>query len=276
MMTATTLPQVHRPETTRPITLDVARSEWTKLRSVRSTYWTFAAAIVSMVGIGAIFALIFANNYSGMSAAEKAIFNPTSVSLDGYLFAQLAIGVLGAIVVTSEYATGMIRTTFMAVPNRRLVLVVKAALFAGITAVIGVVSSFAAFFIGQAILSGQAPTASISDPGVLRSVVGAGLYLAVLGLLALGLGVLIRRTAGAIAAVFGILLVLPVAVSALGSSFDTVSKFLPSIAGQALFHTAQPGQHLPLLSPWTGFAVFGAYALATLAAGAVVVTRRDA
>jgi hypothetical protein len=263
MMTATTLPQVHRPETSRPITLDVARSEWTKLRSVRSTYWTFAAAIVSMVGIGAIFALIFANNYSGMSAAEKAIFNPTSVSLDGYLFAQLAIGVLGAIVVTSEYATGMIRTTFMAVPNRRLVLVVKAALFAGITAVIGVVSSFAAFFIGQAILSGQAPTASISDPGVLRSVIGAGLYLAVLGLLALGLGVLIR-------------LVLPVAVSALGSSFDTVSKFLPSNAGQALFHTAQPGQHLPLLSPWTGFAVFGAYALATLAAGAVVVTRRDA
>ena len=161
------------------------------------------------------------------------------------MFAQLAIGVLGVIIVTSEYATGMIRTTFAAVPNRRLVLGVKAALFAGITAVVGVVSSFVAFFIGQAILSGKAPHAAIGDPGVLRSVVGAGLYLAVLGVLALDLGVIIRRTAGAIAAVLGIVLVLPVVVGALGSSFNAVSKFLPSTAGQAIFHTAAPGQTCP-------------------------------
>jgi hypothetical protein len=162
------------------------------------------------------------------------------------------------------------------VPNRRLVLAVKAALFAGITAVVGVVSSFAAFFIGQAILSGKAPHAAIGDPGVLRSVVGAGLYLAVLGVFALGVGVIIRRTAGAIAAVLGIVLVLPVVVGALGSSFDTVSKFLPSTAGQAIFHTAAPGQNLPTLSPWTGFAVFVVYAIVTLAAGATLLARRDA
>ena len=274
MMTVTALPHLPRPVTTRPLALDVARSEWTKLRSVRSTYWTFAAAIASMMGIGAIFALIFANQYSGLSVAEKATFNPTSVSLNGYLFAQLAIGVLGAIVVTSEYATGMIRTTFAAVPNRRLVLAVKAGVFAAITAVVGVVSSFGAFFIGQAILSGNTPHASIGDPGVLRSVVGAGLYLAVLGVLAVGIGVLIRRTAGAVAAVVGIFLVLPIVVAAIGTPAGTVSKYLPSAAGQAIFHTAAPGQHS--LSPWLGFAIFVGYAIATLAVAATLLMRRDA
>jgi hypothetical protein len=271
-MTAT-LTHVPRPETTRPVALDVARSEWTKLRTVRSTYWTFTAAIASMIGLGAIFALVFANQYSGLTAAEKAVFNPTSVSLNGFLFAQLAIGVLGAIVITSEYGTGMIRTTFAAVPDRRLVLAVKAAVFAGVTAVVGIVSSVAAFFIGQAILSGNTPTAAITDPGVLRSVIGAGLYLTVLGVLALALGVIIRRTAGAVAAVVGLFLVLPLVVAAIGTPANTISKFLPSSAGQAIFRTAQAGQHM--LSPWVGFGIFVAYAVATLAAAATLLARRD-
>lgn len=268
------LPRLARPDTTRPVAVDVVRSEWTKLRTVRSTYWTFAATIGAMLGLGALLAFVFANRYSGMSVIEKATFNPTSVSLSGVLFAQLAIGVLGVLAITSEYGTGMIRTTFAAVPNRRLVLAAKAVVFGTVAAIVGIVTSFGAFFVGQAILSGSAPTAALGDPGVLRSIIGAGLYLAVLGIFAVGLGVLIRKTAGAIATFVGFVLVLPIVVAAFGTAANGVAKFLPSEAGQAIFHTAMRGQ--TSLSPWTGFGVLVLWAVAALGAGAFMITHRDA
>jgi ABC-type transport system involved in multi-copper enzyme maturation permease subunit len=263
-----------RPDTTRRIVPDVMRSEWTKLRSVRSTYWTLLVAAVAMIGLSALLCSLYVGRYGSLRTVDKATFNPTSFSLNGSLLAQLAIGVLGVLVITAEYSTGMIRTTFSAVPQRNTVLGVKAAVF-GVTAlVVGLISSFAAFFVGQAILSSKHIGASITDPSVLRSVVGSGLYLAVLGLLAFGIGALIRHTAGAIAAVFGLIFVLPGIVLALPASWsDAISKYLPSNAGNAIFHTNSVRSSL---SPWTGFGVFCAYAAVALIAAAIAINRRDA
>ncbi|MCU1429927.1 MAG: transporter permease [Actinomycetia bacterium] len=270
--TTTVLPSLTRPDSARRIAPDVIRSEWTKFRSVHSSYWTLLVAAVAMVGLSAILCAIYVGRYASLSAVDKATFNPTSFSLNGILLAQLAVGVLGVLIITAEYSTGMIRATLAAVPQRRTVLAAKGAVFAAATAVVGIVSSFGAFFVGQSILSSKHIQAHFSDPGVLRAVFGGGLYLAVLGLLALGIGVLIRHSAGAIAAVFGLLFVLPGIVLALPSSWG-ISKFLPSNAGSAIFHTV-PDQSS--LSPWVGFGLFCAYAAVALIAAGFVFQRRDA
>jgi ABC-2 type transport system permease protein len=273
--TAPVLPGLARPDINRPIAPDVVRSEWTKFRTVRSTYWTLFVAAVAMVGLSAILTAVYVGRYSTLSLADKLTFNPTSFSLNGILLAQLAIAVLGVLFITAEYGTGMIRATFASVPQRRSVLAAKAVVLAGATAVAGIVSSFAAFFVGQSILSSKHIQAHIGDPGVLRSVLGAGVYLAVLALLALGLGALIRHTAGAIATIFGLIFVLPGLVFALPSSWsNAISKFLPSNAGAAMFRTVRGGG--PTLSPWVGFALFCGYAAAALIAAGIVVSRRDA
>jgi ABC-2 type transport system permease protein len=269
-------PPPARPGRSRPIGLDLARCEWIKLGTVRSTYWTLLATTVGMVGFGALLTAAYARHYSSANAAGKAAFDPAAYSLSGFFLAQLAIGVLGVLVITSEYATGSIRSTFAAAPQRGAVLTAKAAVFGAVAAAAGMASSFAAFFTGQAILAGKDLQARIGDPGVIRSVIGAGLYLAVLGLLALGLGTLIRRTAGAIAALTGLVLILPVLVQGLPAPWQAhITKYLPSAAGQAIIGRtkfAPPGH---LLSPWAGFALFCLYALAALIAAAVILNRRD-
>jgi ABC-2 type transport system permease protein len=178
------------------------------------------------------------------------------------------------LVISAEYSTGMIRTTFSAVPTRDTVLRVKAAVFGATAAVVGLISSFIAFFVGQAILSSKHIGASIGDPNVLRAVIGAGLYLAVLGLFALGIGALIRHTAGAIATLFGLIFVLPGIVLALPTSWsNAISKYLPSNAGEAVFRTVTDRASL---SPWVGFGLFCAYTALALIAAGVVIKRRDA
>ncbi|MEA2297955.1 MAG: type transport system permease protein [Solirubrobacteraceae bacterium] len=254
---------------------DVVRSEFTKLRSVRSTYWTLFAAILFVIGLAVIGALVVSGNYAHFGAREKADFNPTRLSLVGVNLAQIAIGVLGVLVITSEYATGMIRATLGAVPQRRLVLAAKALVFALTALVVGTVASFIAYFIGQAILSGQHLQSSIGDPQVLRAVFGGGLYLAVLGLLGLGLGAIIRVSAGAISALFGILFVLPIiSTVALPQSWqDTINPYLPGDAGRQIFAVTHDATSL---GPWAGFGVFCIYAVIALAVAAVLINRRDA
>jgi ABC-2 type transport system permease protein len=271
---APTTPHRARPRDRRPLLLDVLRSEWTKLRSVRSTYWTLAAAAAVTIGLGAILSLFYINNYTTMSAADRAGFEPTSYALSGLFLAQLAVGVLGALVITGEYGTGMIRTTFAAVPQRRLVLGAKAIVFTAVTLVTGVVSCLVGFFLSQAILSTHHLQTTIGAPGVLRAVIGGGLYLAVLGLLAFGLGAIIRHTAGAISAVFGLILVVPTIALFLPSSWSNeISPYLPSNAGRAVFSVGHP---IHSLAPWTGLALFCAYAAATLLVAGFLLTRRDA
>jgi ABC-type transport system involved in multi-copper enzyme maturation permease subunit len=247
-------------------------SEWIKLRSLRSTVYTLLAAIVMTVGLGMLFAGVTANRWAQLDPPERAQFDPTGVSLRGVFLAQLAIGVLGVLLISGEYSTGMIRATLAAVPKRLPVLWAKAGLFSVVAAVLMIAASFAAFLGGQALLGSHSTT--LAAAGVARAVVGAGLYLTVVGLLGVGLGFIIRNTAGAIATLFGLLLVLPVLGAVLPSSWAKhIVPYLPSNAGQAVMSVHQaPGD----LAPWTGFAVFCGYAAAAIIAAAILLKRRDA
>jgi ABC-2 type transport system permease protein len=253
----------------------VLGSEWTKLMSVRSTVWTLLVTALVGVGLGAIVTSAQAARFSGRSLAAQAAFDPTRSSLAGVLFAQLAIGVLGVLIVSAEYSTGTIRATLSAVPRRPLVLLAKVVLFGAVVLVVGEAVSFVAFLIGQRILSGKTPTASLSDPTVVRAVVGAGLYLAVLGLFALGLATIIRHTAAAISTFVGVLFILPIIADVLPSSFTSdIGRFLPAEIGTVMlsahYHGSDP------FGPWTSFALLCAYAVATLVVGGVLLVRRDA
>jgi ABC-type transport system involved in multi-copper enzyme maturation permease subunit len=242
---------------------------------VRSTYWTLFVTVLAMVGLGALFTARY--RIEALSPAERATFDPTAFSLSGVFMAQLAVAVLGVMLISSEYATGSIRTTFTAAPQRWEVLTAKAVVLAAVVVVVGIVTSFATFFLGQRILATKGLEAHIGDPGVLRAVIGAGLYLTVVGLLALGLGTLIRRTAGAIAVVVALLFILPGLVGALPTSWQTAATgYLPSNAGQAIIgHTRFAARGTLLLPPWTGFGVFCAYAAGALLVAALVLSRSD-
>jgi ABC-2 type transport system permease protein len=255
---------------------NVLASEWTKIRSVRSTYWTLLAGAVLTVGLSAIICAVVASQYAGMKAADRASIDPASLSTSGGALAQLAIAVLGVLVITSEYGSGMIRTTFAAVPQRVVVLFAKAAVFTAVILAVVTPACFLAFFAGQAILSTKHIGVALGAPNALRTVVGTALYLAILGLFALGTGALIRKTAGAITAVVGMLFVLPALTGLLPSSFAHVEKFLPTNAGQAILSgPARPGAP-ESLSPWLGMGVFFLWAAAVLAAAAYAMVHRDA
>ena len=253
----------------------VLGSEWTKLVSVRSTVWTLLITAIAGVGIGAIVTSAQAARFSSRSIASQLAFDPTRSSLAGLLFAQLALGILGILMVSGEYSTGTIRATLAAAPRRPLVLVAKVVLFATTALVVGEIVSFAAFGLGQRILLGKTPTASLGDPSVLRAVLSGGLYLAALGLFALGLAVIIRHSAAAISTYVGVLLILPIIADLLPSSFSSdVSRFLPADIGTVMLSAHYHGNDP--FGPWLSFGLLGAYAAVALIVGAFLFVRRDA
>jgi hypothetical protein len=268
----TTVPQA-LPGAGRVTQLRVARSEWTKLRSVRSTRWALLAAVVFTIGIGAIASAVVAHQWPTMSASDRAGIHPLDPILPGVQLAQLAIGVLGVLVISAEYSTGMIRASLTAVPKRLPVLWAKAAVYGLVTLVLMTATVFVTFFVGQALLSGRIDV-SLSAPGVLRAVFGAALYLTVVAIFGVGLGAIIRNTAGGVAAFAGIMFVLPPLFAVLPASWgDAAVPYLPLIAGQAVMSVHHGDQSL---SAWPGFAVLCGYALAALALGAISLLRRDA
>lgn len=274
-MTATTVPSTtYGPPSRLRVFTASTRSEWTKLRSVRSTMWTLLATVGLAIGFGALIGASQMSSWDNLDPAERLRFDPTSFSLSGLFLAQLAVGVLGVIVVTSEYATGQIRATFGATPQRLTVLAAKATTFVGVVLATGLVTSFSAFFVGQAIYASKGLDASIGDPGVLRAVVGGALYLTGIGLLGVGVGSLLRRTAGATSALVALLFIVPLVAGFLPSSFqETIGKYLPAQAGMAMFNVIPDPM---ALDPWTGFAVLLTYGTTTLAIGGAVLVRRDA
>ena len=277
--------------------LGTVRSEFTKIRSVRSTYWTLLALVLACVGIGALFSwgqtqrlthLDSGRNFRGahvppgVAAAVAAEIHRSaaSISLFGLLIGQLIIIVLGALTISSEYSTGMIRTSLTAMPRRGTVFAAKGVVFGAVALVVGLVTSFLAFFIGQAILSSQHVSTTLGQPEVLRTVIGGGLFLAVCGLLSYGLGAMLRHTAGAIAAGIGFMFVLwilsqflPGPPSGWFGQAD-IDKWIPFNAGSAIWEHQANG--LNPFSPWIGFAVFCAYAAVAVIGGLVVFLRRDA
>jgi ABC-2 type transport system permease protein len=253
--------------------LRVFKSEWTKLRSVRSTYWSMFATLLFIIGIGILVCVIFNARWPHLSVHERANFRPLRANLAGVNFAQLAIGVLGVLVITAEYSTGMIRATFSAVPKRLPVLWAKTVVFAAVAFLLTLPAIFIVFFAGQAILSGQHINITISHPGVLRALIGAALYLMVMGVFGLGLGAILRSTAGGISALAAIVFVLPPIISLFPTSFaNSVDPYLPSNAGGAVW-TITPGSNT--LAPWAGFAVFCGYAVASILLAAILMVRRD-
>jgi ABC-2 type transport system permease protein len=251
---------------------NVIRSEFAKFFTVRSTYWMLAAAIVFNVGLAAALAIFVPG---ALSAQDMAAVDPTRLSLGGIHLSQVAFGVLGVLIITGEYGTGAIRTTFAAIPQRRRVLAAKAIVFSTTTLVLGILSSFAAFLVFQALLSGDALRTTLGDPGVLRAVFGGGLYVTVLGLLGLGLGAIVRSSAGAISALLGLLFVPPLLTGLLPPAWQaTIRPYVPMEAGSQIFIVVN---HEPnSLDPWTGFGFFALYAAIALTIGFVLIRHRDA
>jgi ABC-2 type transport system permease protein len=270
----TLTPSIPRLPSTGKVTFArVLLSEWTKLRSVRSTRWSLLAAFVLTIGVAALACGVVANHWPHMNAHDRADFHPLEVNLVGVQIAQLALGVLGVLVITGEYSTGMIRATMTAVPRRLPVLWAKAVVFGLVSLLLTVPATLLAFVVGEAILSRRHIDVAFSSPGVARVVVGAALYLTVIGLLGLGLGAVVRNTAGGIAAFAGILFVLPPLMNVLPTSWNNAaSPYLPLGAGQAVMALTR-GDHQ--LAPWTGFGLLCAYALASLLVGSVVLAKRD-
>jgi ABC-2 type transport system permease protein len=253
---------------------DVLLSEWIKFRSVRSTFWALTVTVVLGIALGALISAVTAHSYAKFSVSEKLSWDPTGVSGAGMAIAQLAIAVLGVLCISSEYSSGMIRTSLIAVPKRGRVLAAKSLVFAVVTFVVGEVTSFAAFFAGQALISGHAPHAALGDPGVARAVVGAGLYLAALAVLSVAAGTLLRHPAAAIACMMAVVLVLPLIAQALPDSWrNPVTEFWPTQAGSQItgvYHSAHT------LQPWPGFGVMCLFVAIVYAVAWTLLDRRDA
>jgi len=253
----------------------VLLSEWTKFRSLRSTVYTLLAAVVLSIGIGALFSAVSASQYHTFSPADKASFDPVSTSLNGMVFAQLAIGVLGVLLISGEYSTGMIRSSLTAVPRRLPVLWAKLGVFAGVVFSVTLVTSFVSFFLGQALLSSEHLNVAISAPGALRSVIGTALYATVAGMIGMALGGLLRNTAAGISPFAAVFFVIPPLTDLLPSSWSShFVQYLPSNAGEVLFGGARGLAHP--LAPWTGFGLLCAYAVVMIGFAAWRLRRADA
>jgi ABC-2 type transport system permease protein len=253
---------------------DALRSEWTKLRSVRSTFWALTVTVVLGVGLGAAISAAAARGYAKSSASGKLSWDPTALSLAGIGIATLAIAVLGVLCISSEYSSGMISTSLIAVPRRGRVLAAKSLVFAAVTFAVGEATSFTAFFAGQALISGHAPHAALGDPGVARAVVGAGLALTALAVLSVATGALLRHPAAAIACMIAVLFVLPGIVQALPDSWrNPVTEFWPTLAGGDLTNVHHAAH---TLQPWPGFGVMCLFVAIVYAIAWTLLNRRDA
>ena len=227
-----------------------------------------AAVLAATVAADVSLVLIF--------PAAVPSFDATQQSLAGLYVGQLVIAALGALTITSEYSTGMIRTSLAVQPRRGVVFAAKAVVFAAVTLVTGLIASFGSFFVGQALLSRAHLSATLGEPNVLRAVIGGALFLTACGMLAYGLGALLRHTAGAISAAIGLLFVLTVLVQFLPQSWqNSVDKWMPALAGSQIWATkVSSGAHQ--FTAWGGFAVLAGWALAAIIAGLVVFRTRDA
>jgi hypothetical protein len=262
-------PEVHVAPVTQA---RVLRAEWIRMRSLRSTTFTLLAAVVAMIALAWIVGAATNSHWARMDPVERMRFNAIDRSLAGVHLAQLAIGVLGVLLISGEYATGMVRATLSAVPRRLPVLWAKVGLYAVVTFVLMLGASLAAFLVGQHFLASHGTT--LSAPHAWQSIYGTAGYLTAVAVLAVALGFIIRSTAGGIATLFGLLLVLPGIGLLLPTDWQKHTvPYLPSNAGEA-FYSASPDP--TALAPSTGVLVLLIWVVAALAAAAVLLKRRDA
>jgi ABC-2 type transport system permease protein len=274
MTTTTAPPRASSAPAVGATLSQVTRSEWTKFWSLRSTWWTLLIAFVVTIGLAALIAWGEVSTLAHMDAQQRATLDVTNLAIAGVGFGQLAIVVLGALVVTSEYSTGGIRTTLVAVPNRMRVLLAKILVFGLVAWVVGTVASFVSFFVAMAFWSPHHLAASLSTPAVLRAVFGGGLIALAGGLFGLALGALIRHTAGSITAAVALLLVVPPLTNLLpGGWGKAISIRFTTNAGQRITEVIHsPGQ----LHPWPGYLWMLGEILVLLIVGAWLMRQRDA
>jgi hypothetical protein len=279
-MSTLTTPAVPTTRAARPayrVTgLHVLRSEWTKLWSLRSTWITLGLGLVFLVAFGLISAARYQSNISSGQRLDPDFADATALSLSlfGTNFAQLALGVLGVLVTAGEYSTGMIRSTLTGVPRRLPVLWSKSAVFGVVALLVGTAGAFLAFVFGSGIVSGTPAAMTLSDPGVVRSLLGAGLYLGLVGVLGVALGALLRSVAGGISVLVAALMLIPGLISLLPASWQgNISPYLPSNAGQSMFALSHDATSL---SPAAGLLVFLGWTVVLLGGAAYRLARSDA
>lgn len=249
-------------------------SEWTKFRSVRSTAWSLGAGILLTIAFPLIFAFVISSHWGHMAPQERANHSPLEVALAGVNVAQLAIAVLGVLVITAEYSTGSIRSTLTAVPKRLPVLWAKLLDYAVVSIAVMVPAVLISFFATQAILGRHdILQVSFTHPGVARCVLMGAVYVMLVGIFALALGAIVRNTAGGIALFAGIFFVLPPLMFTLPQSWNNaISQYLPSNAGRQIF-SLDHASHT--LTPVAGGLVFAGYCAAAIVIAAVLLRRRD-
>ncbi|HZS31654.1 MAG TPA: hypothetical protein VFA37_10385 [Gaiellaceae bacterium] len=275
MSAVASTPQVPRLETTGRVTFPrVLLSEWTKFRSVRSTAWSLGVGILLTIGFPLLFAAVTSSHWGQMSPQDRASRSPLDIALAGVNVAQLAIAVLGVLVVSAEYSTGSIRATFSAVPKRLPVLWAKLLDYAAISLALMVPAVLISFFATQAILSRHdILQVSVTAPGIARCVLMGAVYVMLVGLFAMALGAIVRNTAGGIALFAGIFFVLPPLMFTLPQTWNNaISQYLPSNAGRQIF-SLDHGSHT--LTPLAGGLVFAAYCVTAIAVAAFLLRRRD-
>jgi hypothetical protein len=260
--------------TGRVTQLRVAVSEWTKIRSVRSTLWSLFVAVVLTIGLPILFAVVTSSHWGRMSPHERTNRHPLEIATAGVNLSQLAIAALAVLTITAEYSTGMIRASFTAAPKRLPVLWAKLGVFSLLTFVLALPSVFVAFWATQAILRTH-PTlhASLSDPGVARTVIGGAVYLVLVGIFAMALGAIVRNTAGGISIFAAIFFVIPPLLNILPSSWNqAISPWIPDSAARAVFQLTHDSGSL---APGPGALLFLGYCVVAIALAAVLLVRRD-
>lgn len=253
-----------------------ARMEWLKLRSLRSSLWVTLIIVASVIGVGIAVLSYYPGHWAHMSAASKATFDPTNDGYAGMAIAQLAAGVAGVLVMTGEYTSGSIRSTLVTIPNRPLLLTAKVVVFGTAALIVGEFTSLTSFLVSQyLVLSAPAPHASLGQPGVLRAVLMLGAYLALVGLIGLGLGAIIRHTAGAIATLVAVVLAVPMVLRLFPAAVQNAGgKYLPMMIAENSLGAVVPSAHS--LSAWPGLGLLCGYTAAVLLLGGWLLTRRDA
>ncbi|MEU9386618.1 ABC transporter permease [Streptomyces sp. NPDC048279] len=255
------------------VVTQVVRSEWTKIRSVSSTVWTLSLAVVVSVALGTLLSALADSHFSDMPARERVSFDPTNISFAGLTLGQLAMIVFGVLVVSNEYSTGMIRTSLAAVPQRATFLFSKIAVATGLALVVGLVTSFAAFFLGQAVLGSH--RAHLGDTGVLRAVIGGGLYMTLIAMFSMGVATMLRSPLLSL----GILMPFFFLISNILGNVDATKKigrFLPDQAGSHIMQVVpRAGDDVPY-GPWGGLGIMGLWVAAALIGGYALLKKRDA
>ncbi|QSB21969.1 ABC transporter permease [Curtobacterium sp. 24E2] len=281
--TSPTTPSTRMHGATRLSFPHLVRSEWIKLRSIRSTFWCYAILVLVTIGMAA---LVGANTNSGGDQMPRDIANGTLVNVNtvGVLLSSLVVGVLGVLIITGEYGTGQVRSTFTADPRRTGVILAKAVVLAVTTFVVSAVATWIGVLISLPLLAGNGVEPEIGNPAVFLPILGSSVYLTLLALLAYGIGLLVRSSAGGIAITLGILLVLPVVLSLMAGLMNlewpvNIMKFLPDQAGSQLFAYSYDGQEASqddiVLNGWGGFGVLAAEVLVVGALALTVARRRD-